>query len=60
MWEQFFHRQLTGIHQKKFNKFPVGILLPLPAILGAFLQNPVAVIFDLEGSPRKVTGVIFR
>jgi hypothetical protein len=34
-------RKLTGIHGKKSNKFPVGILLPLPAISGAFLQDPV-------------------
>jgi hypothetical protein len=34
------HRKLTGIHRKKSNKFPVGILLPLPAISGAFLQDP--------------------
>jgi hypothetical protein len=55
------HRKLTGIHRKKSNKLPVGILLPLPAISSAFLQDPVtspllscrilrdpvAVIFDL-------------
>jgi hypothetical protein len=55
------NRKLIGIHRKKSNKFPVGILLPLPAISGAFLQDPatfpllscrilrdpVAVIFDL-------------
>jgi hypothetical protein len=55
------HRKSTGIHRKKPNKFPVGILLPLPAISGAFLQDPatfpllfcgilrdpVAVIIDL-------------
>jgi hypothetical protein len=55
------HRKLTGIHRKKSNKFPVGILLPLPVISGAFLQDsvtfpllscrilrdPVAVIFDI-------------
>ncbi len=55
------HRKLTRIHRKKSNKFPVEILLPLPAISGAFLQDPatfpllscrilrdpVAVIFDL-------------
>jgi hypothetical protein len=55
------HRKSTGIHRKKSNKFPVGILLPLPAISGAFLQDPatfpllscrilrdpVAVIIDL-------------
>jgi hypothetical protein len=35
------YRKLTGIHRKKFNKFSVGILLPLPAISGAFLQDPV-------------------
>jgi hypothetical protein len=53
-------RKLTGIHRKKSNKFLVEILLPLPAISGAFLQDPatfpllscrilrdpVAVIFD--------------
>jgi hypothetical protein len=32
---------LTGIYRKKFYKFPIGILLPLPAISGAFLQDPV-------------------
>jgi hypothetical protein len=32
---------LTGIHWKKSDKFPVGILLPLPAISVAFLQDPV-------------------
>jgi hypothetical protein len=42
------HRKLTGIHRKKSNKFPVRVLLPLPPISGAFLQDPVAVIFDLE------------
>jgi hypothetical protein len=26
------HRKLTGIHRKKSNKFPVGILLPLPVL----------------------------
>jgi hypothetical protein len=36
------HRKLTGIHRKKFNKFPVGILLPFSAISGAFLQDPAA------------------
>jgi len=55
------HGKLTGIHRKKSNKFPVGILLPLPAISVAFLQDPVtfpllsgrilwdpvAVIFDM-------------
>ncbi len=55
------HGKLTGIHRKKSNKFPVGILLPLPAISLAFLQDPVtftllsgrilwdpvAVIFDM-------------
>jgi hypothetical protein len=48
------HRKLTGIHRKKSNKFPVGILLLLPAISSAFLLlsckllwDPVAVIFDL-------------
>jgi hypothetical protein len=41
------HRKMTGIHRKNFNKFPLGILLPLSAISGAFLQNPAAVIFDL-------------
>jgi hypothetical protein len=55
------HMKLTGIHRKKSKKFPVGILLPLPAISGAFLQDPVtfplfscrilrdsvAVIFDM-------------
>ena len=35
------HRELIGIHWKKSNKFPVGILLPLPAISGAFLWDPV-------------------
>jgi hypothetical protein len=35
------HRKLTGIHRKKILKIPIGILLPLPAISGAFLQNPV-------------------
>jgi hypothetical protein len=35
------HRKFTGIHWKKSNKFPVGILLPLPAIFGAFLKDPV-------------------
>jgi len=52
---------LTGIHRKKSNKIPVGILLPLLAISVAFLQDPVtfpllscrilrdpvAVIFDM-------------
>jgi hypothetical protein len=32
--------KLIGIHRKKSKKFPVGILLPLPAISGAFLQDP--------------------
>jgi hypothetical protein len=32
---------LAGIHRKKIVKIPIGILLPLPAISGAFLQNPV-------------------
>jgi hypothetical protein len=55
------HRKLIGIHRKKSEKFPVGILLPVPAITDAFLQDPVtfpllssrilwdpvAVIFDL-------------
>jgi len=41
-------RKLTGIHREKSNKFLVGILLLLPAISGAFLQDPVAVIFDLS------------
>jgi hypothetical protein len=55
------HRKSTGIHRKKSNKFPVGILLPLPMISGAFLRDPatspllscrirrdpVAVIIDL-------------
>jgi hypothetical protein len=35
------HRKLAGIHRKKILKIPIGILLPLPAISGAFLQNPV-------------------
>jgi hypothetical protein len=35
------HRKLTGVHRKKSNKFPVGILLPSPAVSGAFLQDPV-------------------
>jgi len=35
------HGKLTGIHWKKSEKFPVGILLPLPAISVAFLQDPV-------------------
>jgi len=34
------HRKLAGIHRGKSKKFPVGILLPLPAISGAFLQDP--------------------
>jgi hypothetical protein len=34
------HRKLTGIDRKKSNEFPVGILLSLPAISGAFLQDP--------------------
>jgi hypothetical protein len=34
------HRKLTGIHRKKSNKFPVRVLLPLPPISGAFLQDP--------------------
>ena len=34
-------RKLTGIHRKKSEKFPVGILLPLPYISGALLQDPV-------------------
>ena len=42
------HRKSTGIHRKKFRKFPVGILLPLLAVSGAFLQDPVAIIFDLD------------
>ncbi len=55
------HGKLTRIHRKKSNKFPVGILLPLPAISVAFPQDPVtfpllscrilwdpvAVIFDM-------------
>jgi len=32
---------------EKSKKFPVGILLPLPAISGAFLQDPVGITFDL-------------
>ncbi len=35
------HDKLTGIHWKKSNTFPVGILLPRPAISVAFLQDPV-------------------
>jgi len=35
------HRKVTRIHRKKSNNFPVGILLPLSAISGAFLQDPV-------------------
>jgi hypothetical protein len=35
------YRKLTGIHRKKSNKCPVGILLPLPAISSAFLRDPV-------------------
>jgi len=35
------HRKFNGIHRKKSNKFPVGILLPLPAISCAFLKDPV-------------------
>jgi hypothetical protein len=35
------HRKLAGIHRKKILKIPIEILLPLPAISGAFLQNPV-------------------
>jgi hypothetical protein len=34
------HGKLTGIHWKKSGKFPFGILLPLPAISVAFLQDP--------------------
>jgi len=34
------HGKLTGIHRKKSNKIPVGILLPLPGISVAFLQDP--------------------
>jgi hypothetical protein len=41
------HRKLTGIHGTKSNEFPVRILLSLPAISGAFLQDPAAVIFGL-------------
>jgi len=41
------HRKLTEIHREKSNKFLVGILLSLPAIYSAFLQDLVAVIFDL-------------
>jgi hypothetical protein len=33
------YRELIGIHRKKSRKFPVGILLPLPAISGAFLKE---------------------
>jgi hypothetical protein len=32
----------------KSKNFPVGILLPFQSICGAFLQDPVAVIFDLS------------
>jgi len=32
--------KLTRIHRKKSGKFPVGVLLPLPAIFVAFLQDP--------------------
>jgi hypothetical protein len=55
------HGKLTGIHRKKSNKFPVGILLPLLPVSVAFSQDPVtfpllscrilrdpmAVIFDM-------------
>jgi len=55
------HEKLTGIHWRKPEKFPVGILLPLSAISVAFpqdpvtfpllscriLRDPVAVIFDM-------------
>jgi hypothetical protein len=32
----------AGKHRKNSNKFPAGILLPLPGISGAFLQDPVS------------------
>jgi len=55
------HGKLTGIQRKKFNEFPVGILLPLSASSVVILQDPVtflllscrilwdpvAVIFDM-------------
>ncbi len=41
------HRELAGIHRKKIRHIPVGVLLPLPVISSAFLQDPVAVIIDL-------------
>jgi len=58
------HGKLTGIHRKKSNKFPVGILLPLLPVSVAFPQDPVtfpllscrilrdpmAVIFDMGSS----------
>jgi len=48
------HRKLTGIHRKKFNKFPIGILLPLPAISGAFLQDLLGLSYIcVNGSGKK-------
>ncbi len=34
-------RKLTGIHRKKSEQFPAGILLPFPENSGVFLQYPV-------------------
>jgi len=41
------HGKFTGIHRKKSNKFSIGILLALPAVSVAFLQDPAAVVFDM-------------
>jgi hypothetical protein len=53
------HRKLTGIHRKKSNKFPLGILLPLPAIFGAFLQDSVTFLLLSHRSLRDPVAVIF-
>jgi hypothetical protein len=62
IFEIFLSSRVFVYHLNKSNRFPVGILLPLPAISGAVLQDPatfpllscrilrdpVAVIFDLD------------
>jgi len=53
------HGKLTGIHWKKSEKFPVGILLPLPAISVPFLQDPVAFPLLSCRIPRDPVVVIF-
>jgi hypothetical protein len=33
------HKKLTGIHRKKSENFPTGILLPVPGISAVFQQD---------------------